>query len=140
MITLELEGFKLVLEITGWKPSNRDNWDSTWCKVKMDLSSSFMEYNINSECLLSCEVEELKESLDKIIDGENAKNVSCIEPDFEFEFSPATDKKDNQLMDLIISFWDQGVLTANSLRLCLDKDDMIILRDYLQLVISGETG
>lgn len=53
IMRLELDGFILDLGITGRKPTNRSNWDDSWCQVALNIKSSFMEYSIDSEFIKS---------------------------------------------------------------------------------------
>lgn len=134
---LELDGFILDLNITGWQSSDKSNWDVNWCQVALNIKSPFMNYSIDSECLLSCEVEEICETLKQLKAEEDVKDLSFIEPDLEFCFIQFDDQnRNNYGVELIIRFWDDDVLTANSLHLYLDDKDISLMLEYMETIIE----
>lgn len=133
----DLDGFILLFEISGWKPSDRSNWDVNWCMINIRVTSSFMDYKIHSESLLSCEIEELIKALENVLNGKEAKKMECLEPDLEFHFNTRSQNVESSSdMDFVINFWDEGALTANSLHLCFSEKDMERLLDYLKAVVK----
>ena len=83
---IDADGIKVKLQITGYTPANKDNWDSEWCKCDFLFSSGeWLNYHKeNDEVLLCYEIEELAESLTDLIDDKLSedKEIICIEPDF----------------------------------------------------------
>lgn len=152
-LEIDANGIEVKLRINGYRPSSKDNWDTNWCRVDVLLSSGdWLNYHKeNDEVLLSCEVEELEESLTKLINNELSavKEMECIEPDFVFLLYPQTDKRNDpkytyvqsgyEMEDIYLEwkifFWNQGP-TDNSLTIILDRDEIVSLRDYLLSVVK----
>lgn len=134
---IQTDVFKIYLDIKGYQKSTKERWDVQWCKVDFRVISDFMNYHIPSaEILLSCEVESLVSQIDNLIHGRRTENISCIEPDLEFEFFPASSENDccGEYMEIIIGFWSKGAFTADNLHICLDKKEAELLINYLKMV------
>ena len=134
-IELNLEGIKLQFAVYGWKPTIENAWDDNWCNVKLGVYNSFMNYQIDSDVLLSCEVEEIASCIGKSLAGEEVKHLEFIEPDLELEFVRPHTEEEEATAKLIINFWDEGVLTTNSLHLTLCEEDLKSISEYLEKVI-----
>ena len=140
-LSLNVEGINIYLKINNYNPSNIENLYSDWCKCDfMFNSGDWLNYHKeNDEIFLCCEVEELEATLTMLLNGELAedKEISFIEPDFTFYIN--TTKSDQitepYWIDWQIHFWHEG-LTANYLSVTLDKEDIIMLRDYLSKIIK----
>ena len=150
-LKIDLNGILLRLNIKDYEPSQQDRWDCQWCHVDFSFSSySWLDYHQeNDEVLLSCEVETLAESLDKLLNDEITEitELPCIEPDFNFVLYPKRDLRDDHkyiyvregyeiadiYMEWITTFWSDG-LTGNYLSVTLDRDDIHILLCYLNYV------
>lgn len=150
---IDADGIKVKLQITGYTPANKDNWDSEWCKCDFLFSSGeWLNYHKeNDEVLLCCEIEELAESLTDLIDDKLSgdKEIICIEPDFIFKLYPKKHLRENpnytyiqpgcEIQDAYLEwkiyFWNEG-LTNNYLTVTLDRDNMVKFRDYLTFWIS----
>ena len=150
---IDVSGINIKLRINGYKPTNKDNWDTEWCKCDFVLSSGdWLNYHIeNGEVLLSSEVEELVEAFTRLLENKlsEAREINCIEPDFVFKLYPQTDLRDNpkyiyiqpgyEIQDIYLEwriyFWDGG-LTDNYLTITLDRDEIASMRDYLAFVIK----
>lgn len=151
-LELDISGIEMKLRINGYKPSTKENWDSNWCKCDFLFSSGdWLNYHKEEdEVLLSCEVEELEESLTKLMNNElsEIKEIECIEPDFKFILHPQSDRRDNpkytyvqpgyEIEDIYLEwkiyFWNSG-LTDNHLTLTLDREEIMKLKEYLTSVI-----
>ena len=152
-LKLDLEGMKIELQIKGYQPSDRDNWDYQWCSV--DFSFVFpncINYSkTDDEVMLSCEVEQLEKTIDDFINNRlvEKESIELIEPDFVFVFLPSYNmveageytyaapghEMSSAVMEWKINLWDGG-LTDNYFSTTFDKNDLRVLRDYLRLVIG----
>lgn len=151
-LELDISGIEVKLRINGYRPSTKENWDSNWCRCDfLFASGDCLNYHKEEdEVLLSCEVEELEESLTKLLNNEllEVKEILCIEPDFNFILHPQKDLRTDPrytyvqegyeiqdiYMDWKIFFWNEG-LTDNHLTVVFGREDIVKLRDYLASVI-----
>ena len=118
----------------------------------MFKSGEWLNYHKeDDEVLLSSEVENLKEYLTKLLNGELSEvyEFKCMEPDFIFTLYPEKYLRDNSKcvyiqpgfeiedihMEWKIYFWSDG-LTDNFLTVAFDRSDIVELRDYLSSIIS----
>ena len=149
----DISGIDVYLNIKGYSPSTKDDWDCNWCKCDfMFKSGEWLNYHKeDDEVFLSSEVENLKEYLTKLLNGELSEvyKFDCMEPDFIFTLYPETDKRNDPKyvyiqpgfeiedihMEWKIYFWSDG-LTDNFLTVTLNRIDIIELRDYLSSIIS----
>ncbi len=133
MFKLDIDGITVNLGIKGYRTSSKDNWDVEWCNCDFLMEfNKWLNYAFyDREILLMCEVEELEKMLTKFINNEIKEytELSFIEPDFEFKLYP------DNILEWEIHFWNGG-LTANFLTITLDRDDAIVLRDYILTVIN----
>lgn len=150
---IDASGIRIKLQITGYKSTNKDNWDCEWCTCDFLFSSGeWLNYHKeNDEVLLSSEVDELVEAFTELLDNKltDKKEIICIEPDFNFMLYPQMDLRDNpqytyikpgyEIQDIYLEwriyFW-HGELTDNYLTITLDREEITILRDYLVSVIK----
>jgi hypothetical protein len=150
---IDAGGIRIKLRIRGYRPSNKDNWDSEWCKCDFAFSSGdWLNYHKeNDEILLSYEVEQLAKSLTELLANKlmEETEITCIEPDFIFKLFPQKDLRNDpkyiyvrpgcEIQDIYlewkINFWDGG-LTDNFLTVTLDREEIIKLRDYLAFISS----
>lgn len=150
---LDLCGIDMILRIKGYEPSTKEKWDYQWCDVDFSfVGDSWLNYQRdNDEVLLSCEVEELAQSLDDLLSDKlsEVKTIECIEPDFNFILHPKRDLRDDPkytyvqkgyeiadiYMEMKIFFWHEG-LTDNHLSVTFDRTDIQYLRNYLFLIIG----
>ncbi len=148
-------GINVQLRIKGYKISREEDWDSQWCKCDFVFrSGDWLNYHKeDDEVLLSREIEELEMSLTKLLNDEleEKSEFQCMEPDFCFILHPKRDlRKDPNIiyvqkgyeiadiyMEWEVYFWDEG-LTDNHLTVTFDRDEIILLRDYLSSVIRGK--
>ena len=149
----DISGIDVYLNIKGYSPSTKDDWDCNWCKCDfMFKSGEWLNYHKeDDEVFLSSEVENLKEYLTKLLNGELSEvyEFECMEPDFIFTLYPETDKRNDPKyvyiqpgfeiedihMEWKVYFWSDG-LTDNFLTVTLNRSDIIELRDYLSSIIS----
>lgn len=151
-IKLDLDGIDFHFQITGYRKCNRDNWDEQWCKVEVTLQSPcWIDYQISSDILLSCEVEELRDSIEKLIQDSltEQEELEFVEPDLTFVLNPKKDLREtgnysyitpgHEILDidadLHVHFWNGG-LTANYISLCFDRSDLEKLLVYLRLTTN----
>ena len=152
-IKLDIGGIDFHFRILGYRKSTRENWDDEWCNVDLTLQSNeWLNYQITSdENLLAAEVEDLRDSIDALLNDklEECQHKECIEPDFEFHLYPKEDLRNNPRftyvapgheildihMDFSVTFWDrEGCLSSNCLLMEFDRDDLERLLCYLNLV------
>lgn len=150
---IDASGIKIKLQINGYKPTNKENWDSEWCRCDfLFTSGDWLNYHKeNDEVLLCSEIDELAETLTELLDNKilEEREILCIEPDFIFKLYPETDLRDNpqytyiqpgyEIQDIYLEwriyFWYEG-LTDNYLTITFDRDKIESFRDYLVLVRS----
>ena len=148
-----ISGIHVKLQINDYKPTNKDNWDSEWCKCNFSfVSEDWLNYHKeNDEVLLSGEVKELAEALTGLLDNKFSEEmeIACMEPDFIFRLYPQTDLRNDpkytyirpgcEIQDISLEwkiyFWNHG-LTDNYLTITLDRKEITGLRDYLASVIG----
>ncbi len=151
-LELDVCGINVKLRINGYKPTNKDNWDSEWCKCDfLFASGDWLNYHREEdEVFLSAEVEELEAYLTKLINNEltEVKEFPCMEPDFIFKLYPQMDRRNDpkytyvqpgyEIQDIYLEweiyFWNEG-LTDNHLTIVLGKEEIVKLRDYLLAVM-----
>ena len=153
-LKLNLEGMKLELQISNYEPSETEHWDVQWCYVDYHFTFfNCIDYSKSWDpVLLSCEIEELENNINALLSGKikKAERMELVEPDFEFVFYPKCYIQEGEngisvmpkqeiadiSMEWEVHLWDDG-LTANRFITVLDRQDMIILRDYLRLVMGS---
>lgn len=138
MLTLNIDEIKFEFAIEGYHPSSRENWDDEWCNVIARANSRDLKYNINSNCMLCCEVEWLYDKLVELSNGtmKDDEEISFIEPDFEYKLFP--NRSAHYYMEWKFNLWNEGVLTCNSITIMFDDDDIRELVKYLSNVIKCE--
>ncbi|GFI62108.1 hypothetical protein IMSAG049_01281 [Clostridiales bacterium] len=152
-LQLDIGGITLQLDISDYEPTDKDCWDSQWCKCDFSFySEGWLNYNKKSdEVLLSCEVEDLDLALTQLLCDKLCKpmEISCIEPDFEFILYPKHDLRSDprytyiqpgaEIADIFVEwrihFWHDG-LTANYLTITLRRQEIAAFRDYLSFIIG----
>ncbi len=147
---LDLDGVALHFRITGYRKSTSENWHSQWCTVYLTLQGgNWLNYQISSDILLACEVEELCSRISDLLEDkiQAVEEMEFVEPDLTFVLNPKKDLREDPKYsyvapgheivdidaDLRVHFWDGG-LTANYLSLCFDRNDLQCLRTYLQCI------
>lgn len=96
-IKFNLHGMKIKLKIEQYKPNQ------TICGEWAETSFSFefqdvIKYSANkAQILLNSEVDKIREYTEKLLNGKLDEEViyKCIEPDFEFTFSPKYDVRND---------------------------------------------
>ena len=137
MLELDVEGTKLKLEIKKYRQSTKENWDCEWCQIYILVQNRYINYEMNEESLLCCEVEEIHRKLVGFLSGETIEKceLSFIEPDFEMVIDTYED--DAILLDWKFNLWDDtGALSANSFTIVLDTEDITELANYLESIIN----
>lgn len=148
---LDASGIKIRLKIKNYRRTNREDWDSEWCACDFHFYSYdwLNYYRQNNEVLLSSEIDEIYDSLTRLLDNQmtQTEEIICIEPDFVFKLYPQKDlSKDPsytyvrpgyEIQDIYLEwkiYFYEGDLSENYLTLTLYRDDIESLRDYLGLV------
>lgn len=152
-VQIDAAGITIDLLIKGYRKSTKDNWDELWCRCDFSFTSNnWLNYkSVDNEVLLSCEIEELEQSLTKLLDGKITEKIVIepIEPDFKFILFPEEDLRNNpnytyvqpgyEILDIHLEwqvyFWSGG-LTDNFLTVTLGRKEIVRLRDYLRSVIG----
>lgn len=149
-LKLNLEGMKINIQIRNYEKSDKDKWDMQYCKVDFSfIFRNIINYKNSSEILFSCEIEELKDKLDDLLNDRITKEfeLEFIEPDFMFLFSPETsinkEDKTNYIilepyLEWKVKLWNDG-LTSNYFSTTLDVDNIKALRCYLSLIMGTVT-
>ena len=150
---IDAAGITIDLLIKGYRKSTKHNWDDLWCRCDFSFTSNnWLNYtSVDNEVLLSCEIEELEQSLTKLLDGKITEKtvIEPIEPDFKFILFPEEDLRNNpnytyvqpgyEILDIYLEwrvyFWNEG-LTDNFLTVTLGREEIVTLRDYLRSVIG----
>lgn len=150
---IDLSGIELQIQIKHYEPSVQDRWDCQWCDVDFSFQSgTWLQYKKeDDEVLLSCEVEELADLIDGLLNDRisDVKEVAMIEPDFVYVFHPKRDlrldpkytyvREGYEIADIYLEwkvfFWNEG-LTDNYLRVVLDRQEMEYLRNYLWYIMG----
>jgi hypothetical protein len=154
-LNLDLDGIEFCFRITKYEKSNSENlyklYDQ-WCIVELSLySEKWLNYQISSEILLACEVEEIRDKISDLLEDriQEQEILEFIEPDLTFELNPkknlCEDPKYTYIApgheivdidaDLHIHFWNDG-LTANYLSLCFGRDELECLLVYLRYITN----
>lgn len=141
-LKLDLGSHIMKLQINDWHKANSKAYEDEWCRVKCQIKSDFMDYRVENnqpdcETLMWSEVESLLHCIEQLLSGKTTEKecMSCVEPDFEFVFYPATENVDSVGMDILIAFWERdGALSANSLQLYLGQEEVEAFYEYLKLV------
>lgn len=148
-IKLDLDGMRVEFEIDNYKANQ--NLDGNWTNFSYNYSfRDIIKYNFqNAEILLSCEIDELRDVLEKLLNDEltDIKKINFIEPDLEFELHPKFDiRNDSNLMcvksekekvdiymELKVNLWDGG-LTSNYFSTTFSRNEIEYLFVYLSLI------
>lgn len=150
-LRLDLDSIVMSMRINDYNKYYNDGDD--WLKVDFNLESyKWLNYQISSEIIEYCEIEQLIDDLSDLLDGKmkNESYIELTEPDLAFILKPQFDVRENknvlyvregfELIDISMTmevhFWGGGVLTANYMSLDFDRDDIEYLLHYLKL-ISG---
>lgn len=102
-----------------------------WCDVIISIANNNFNYKNNGELLLEYEVVKLRNLFGKCINNELKKDetLSFIEPDLEFEVT-------NDLVNLKVNLFQNGALSMDYYNLCFDKDEIIIIYEYISNIFS----
>ncbi|MGI6607718.1 MAG: WapI family immunity protein [Erysipelotrichaceae bacterium] len=145
-LKLDVQGIALEIQINQYQKYNRDIWDEQWNNIGFSLTSGkWLNYQTGGEILLSIEVEELLDKIDKLLNDElyEIEEIVCIEPDFYFKFYPKRDlradpkytfvQKGFEIADIYmeweIYFWSDG-LTDNYISLTFHRENLKMLLNY----------
>ena len=98
--------------------------------------SDVLKYSLHSSCLLCCEVELLYQKLVELENGEivDTTEIENIEPDFEYLLCHVASGV--YYMEWKFNLWNEGCLTANSITITLNEEDIKKLREYLYNIIN----
>ena len=149
-IKLDLNGIDFHFQISGYRDSNHGNWDDRWCTIHITIQCpNWLDYRISSDILLSCEVEEIRDSIENLLQDRltEQKTLDFIEPDLTILLNPKIDltttgkyeyiAPGHELKDcdanLQVYLWN-GWPTENYFSLCFDRSDLEKLLVYLRFV------
>ena len=148
-IKFDLQGMSLNLKIEGYKP--HQDVDGAWTKDSFNFRfQDTISYKKDDyEAILSCEIDDIIKYLKDLLDDklEKVEEYTCIEPDFEFVFSPKFDRRNDpnclyvrpgcEIIDidlqLKVNLWDDG-LTDNYFSTTFVRDEIEQLYLYLLLI------
>ena len=142
-IQIDAAGIIIDLLVKGYRKSNKDNWDEQWCKCDFAFrSDSWLNYqSVDNEVLLSCEIEELEQSLTQLLNGEITEKKMILYPEEDLRNNPNYTyvQPGYEIVDIYLEwrvyFWNEG-LTDNYLTVTLGREEITMLRDYLRTVIK----
>lgn len=152
-LNLNLEEIKFSLRISEYRKSVPEIWDEQWCKVDLKLQSDdWLNYEISSNILLACEIEDLENNLNNLINNNIQASVELefIEPNLSVILNPEKSlngnsgfnyvKSDSEVLDMNAEFrihiCKDGI-TSNYISLLLDKTDINNLYYYLSLIMGN---
>ena len=154
-LKLDLDQMIMEIQLNGYRATSREDWDSAWCRLDCSFRfDGYIDYSQrNAELIMCAEVDCLKKQLDEFIDGQMCADSSMefIEPDFEVFFHPGNTESDTEqnvqfdrlgndlsipYMDWKVNLWNSLYPTNNCFSVRLYKDDVLVLRDYLRIVIG----
>ncbi len=150
---LDASGIKIRLKIKNYKRTNREIWASEWCACDFQFYSYdwLNDYRENNELLLSSEIDDIHDSLSKLLDNKirQTEEIICIEPDFAFKLFPQKDlsrdpsnthlRPGYEMQDICLEwkiYFYEGEVSENYLTITLYRDQIESFRDYLELVKS----
>lgn len=91
-LILNIDGVILRLRIRDYQPSKNTGWEDQWCSADFSIETrGGLDYKIeDNEILLSAEVENLADDLEKLLNGDlnEIEIIECLEPYFEFILQP----------------------------------------------------
>ncbi len=114
------------------------NEDDRWCKVSLRVKNKVLDYKIEEkEIFLEYEIENLAEKLGELLDGklEEDEQVEFFQPDLEFLLYPSEDVEES-IVDIRLNIIQDGVLSADYYNLCILKEDIEKIYQYLRSVIG----
>ena len=123
-------------------------FDLQGMKLKFKVEKYIPNQTIDGEWT---EIDDIRNFMEKLLDDklEEEVNYKCIEPDFEFTFSPKYDvrndpdviwvKSGNEIRDiemkLKVNLWNEG-LTCNYFSTTFNKEEIEIFYLYLSLITN----
>lgn len=137
-----LDDTVLNIEILGYRRSSVSGWMDEWCDVYISIKSRYINYETAGKLMLCNEVEGLFEKLCRLKNGQLPKreHIFLAEPVLEFRLRPAVETEDGGAdIDMYMIFNvadDHDVVTANSIQLLFDRDNIEEFRQYLKLIIA----
>lgn len=150
-VKFDLQGMKFEFKVEKHIPNQ--TIDGKWAEISFGFKfKNIIKYSTyKNEVLLSSEVDDIRDYMEKLLEDKLDKEVfyKCIEPDFEFIFSPKYDvrndpdviwvKSGNEIRDiemkLKVNLWNDG-LTCNYFSTSFARDEIEIFYLYLSLIIN----
>lgn len=150
-VKFDLQGMKLKFKVEKYIPNQ--TIDGKWAQISFSFEfQDVIKYSTSkNEVLLSSEVDDIRDYIEKLLDDKLDEKViyKCIEPDFEFTFSPQYDvrndsdviwvKSGNEIRDiemkLKVNLWNEG-LTCNYFSTSFDREKIEIFYLYLSLITN----
>lgn len=136
MLELNIDGTELKFEIRKYYPSTKDKWDCEWCQIFVSVHNRYIDYKMEGETLLCCEIEKIHTTLEDALEGKNTvkRELSFVEPDYQIIVDTYENKK--VMVDWIFHLWDEEeVLSANSFIIVLDTEETAQMAEYLGNII-----
>lgn len=109
------------------KYSDTQDEDDKWCNITIYISNNYINYNNSGELLLECEINTIIKYVKLFLENgiTEKEEISFIEPDIEFILY-------NDLVDLKINLFENGALSADYFVICLNKEEIKQILDYLE--------
>ena len=102
---LDLAGIEFHFRVNNYRKSTLDNWDVEWCNVDVTIhSGNWLNYQISSEILLACEVEEIRDKISDLLEDRIQEQIEIefIEPDLSLFLNPKEDIRDNPRVYMLL--------------------------------------
>ena len=136
---MDLEGIEFCFRIAGYKKSTKDNCYDEWCKVDVSLhANNWLDYRIASEeIMLAVEVETVRDCIGELLSDRMKQPLEyeCTEPDLGFLFHPKGVVDID--MELVVSFWGNGIVSANRMSLTFERSNLEKLECYLKYITGS---
>ncbi len=109
------------------KYSDTQDEDDKWCNITIYISNNYINYNNSGELLLECEINTIIKYVKLFLENgiTEKEEISFIEPDIEFILY-------NDLVELKINLFENGALSADYFVICLNKEEIKQILDYLE--------
>ena len=83
-LKIDLDGIDFHFRITNYRKRDTESWYEQWCTVDITLQSpKWLDYQISSDILLSSEIEDIRDSIMRLLQGEIQEmmlNIHMLRP------------------------------------------------------------
>lgn len=145
-LTIDVTGITLQLFIADFVPREYLNEDNEWCAVSViaSMGDRVLYSQDNAELLQGSDVERLYQNASAYLGGDMKEktDLDFIEPELRLVFNPVFDEGGSLNTESFVEirmYYDslEGEAGENFLSLCLEKEHVVKLRNYLASVMKG---